>query len=49
MVPLVETRRTTPSDAELGGGIGDLNASVRYDFVYAAEARYVPASRCSPA
>ncbi|HEY1816493.1 MAG TPA: hypothetical protein VGG74_29305 [Kofleriaceae bacterium] len=42
VVPLVETRRTTASDAELGGGIGDLNASVRYDFVYAAEARYVP-------
>ena len=42
LVPIVETRRTTPSDAELGGGIGDVNASVRYDFVYAAEARYVP-------
>ncbi|HTR51857.1 MAG TPA: hypothetical protein VMJ10_14175 [Kofleriaceae bacterium] len=42
LVPLVETRRTTPSDRELGGGIGDVNASVRYDFLYATEARYVP-------
>ena len=42
LVPLVETRRTTPSDAELGGGLGDVNASVRYDFIYAAESRYVP-------
>src|SRR5580704_17696472 len=36
LVPIVETRRTAPGDAELGGGIGDVNASVRYDFVYAA-------------
>ena len=42
LVPLVETRRTTPTDAELGGGLGDINASVRYDFIYANEARRVP-------
>jgi hypothetical protein len=42
LVPLVETRRTTPSASELGGGLGDINASVRYDFIYAAEARRVP-------
>jgi hypothetical protein len=42
LVPLVETRRTVPGDSEFGGGIGDVNASVRYDFIYAGEARYVP-------
>ncbi len=42
LVPLVETWRKTTTDSELGGGIGDVNASVRYDFIYAAEARYAP-------
>ncbi|HEY1811791.1 MAG TPA: hypothetical protein VGG74_05510 [Kofleriaceae bacterium] len=42
LVPIVETRRTTSTGSELGGGIGDVNASVRYDFVYASEAHYVP-------
>jgi hypothetical protein len=42
LVPLVETRRTANGDSEFGGGIGDINLSARYDFVYAGEARYVP-------
>lgn len=42
LLPLVETRRTAANEAEFGGGIGDINASVRYDFLEAAEARYVP-------
>ncbi|HUJ56896.1 MAG TPA: hypothetical protein VLX92_00230 [Kofleriaceae bacterium] len=42
LVPLIETRRTVPGDKELGGGLGDLNLSARYDFIYASEARYVP-------
>jgi hypothetical protein len=42
LVPIVETRRTASGDHELGGGVGDVNASVRYDFVYATEARYLP-------
>jgi hypothetical protein len=43
LVPLVETRRATPRDgAHLGAGIGDVNASLRYDFVLAGESRYVP-------
>jgi hypothetical protein len=42
LVPLIETRRTSSGDKEVGGGIGDVNASVRYDFLYATEARYVP-------
>jgi hypothetical protein len=42
-VPLVETRRATPQDgAYFGGGIGDVNASVRYDFLGAGESPYVP-------
>ena len=43
LVPLIETRRVTPTDgAKFGGGAGDVNASVRYDFVLAGESRYVP-------
>lgn len=41
-VPLVETRRAARGDAELGGGLGDVNVSARYDFFYAGRARYVP-------
>ncbi len=43
LVPLVETRRTAVRDgAHLGGGIGDVNASARYDFVRAGESLVVP-------
>lgn len=43
LVPLVETQRQTQRDGgHLGGGIGDVNGSVRYDFVSAGESRYVP-------
>ncbi len=43
LVPLVETRRRTPQDgAHLGGGLGDVNLSARYDFVAAGESRYLP-------
>jgi hypothetical protein len=42
IVPLVETRRGTPTASEMGGGIGDVNASVRYDFYDAGRSRYLP-------
>ena len=42
LVPLVETRRTARGVAEVGGGLGDVNVSARYDFVYAGQKRYVP-------
>jgi hypothetical protein len=43
LVPLVETRRATPSlGAQFGGGIGDINVSGRYDFVAAGESHVVP-------
>jgi hypothetical protein len=43
LAPLVETRRATPLlGAQLGGGIGDVNVSGRYDFVVAGESRVVP-------
>jgi hypothetical protein len=43
LVPLVETQRQTQKDGgHIGGGIGDVNASLRYDFVVAGESRYVP-------
>lgn len=41
--PLVQTRRATPtSGPELGGGLGDVNASARWDFVSAGERRPLP-------
>lgn len=43
LAPLVETSRGTPQDgSHFGGGVGDLNLSMRYDFVLAGESRYVP-------
>lgn len=42
LVPLVETRRTARGVAEFGGGLGDVNFSARYDFLYAGQNRYVP-------
>jgi hypothetical protein len=43
LVPIVETQRQTSRDGgHLGGGVGDINASARYDFVVAGESRYVP-------
>lgn len=42
LVPLVETRRATKAASELGGGLGDINASARYDFYLAGRSRYAP-------
>jgi hypothetical protein len=43
LVPLIETQRQTRIDGgHLGAGVGDINASVRYDFILAGESRYVP-------
>lgn len=42
LVPLVETRRTTRGVSELGGGLGDINLSARYDFLYAGQNQYLP-------
>jgi hypothetical protein len=43
LVPLVELRRSDRTDgARFGGGVGDVNASARYDFVVAGESLYVP-------
>jgi hypothetical protein len=43
LVPFVETQRQDPRDGGyLGGGIGDVNLSARYDFVLAGESRVVP-------
>lgn len=42
LVPLVETWRTSQGLSELGGGIGDVNASVRYDFTTAGSSRTLP-------
>ena len=45
LVPIVETWRTAGQPAgtsQLGGGVGDVNASARYDFVEAGESAIVP-------
>jgi hypothetical protein len=43
LVPVVQTRRqTTSNGADFGGGLGDINASVRYDFLAAGASRYIP-------
>jgi len=42
LVPIVETRRGVVGQSRFGGGIGDINASGRYDFLVAGESRYVP-------
>ncbi len=42
LVPLIETWRTSLGTSEAGGGIGDVNANVRYDFIFAGASRYVP-------
>src|SRR6201999_23593 len=43
LAPIIETwRETTLDGGHLGGGIGDVNLSARYDFVVAGESLYVP-------
>jgi hypothetical protein len=43
LVPAVETYRRAPTaGSALGGGIGDINASARYDFVAAREHGWIP-------
>jgi hypothetical protein len=42
LVPLVETGRTSGGLSEFGGGVGDINASVRYDFTLAGASRVLP-------
>jgi hypothetical protein len=43
LVPVLETRRQTQlNGAHFGGGIGDINASARYDFIDAGESLYIP-------
>lgn len=42
LVPFVENRRTANGTSEFGGGLGDVNLSARYDFVYAGMHRYLP-------
>lgn len=42
LLPFVETRRQAPGVTDFGGGLGDANLSLRYDFVFAGESRFVP-------
>lgn len=42
LVPFVQTRRKASGASDVGGGLGDVNLSARYDFFYAGQARYIP-------
>jgi hypothetical protein len=42
LVPYVETYRRVSGESETGGGLGDINAAVRYDLLVAGQARLVP-------
>ncbi len=43
LAPFLESARRSPTTgSEFGGGLGDVNASVRYDFVWSHEYRYLP-------
>lgn len=42
LIPVVETYRSENDGRGFGGGIGDVNASVRYDFLTAGESSIVP-------
>jgi hypothetical protein len=43
LIPIVETMRGTPQDGtHVGGGIGDVNASIRYDFTLSGQSRWMP-------
>lgn len=43
LVPFVETQRQDPTDGgHVGGGIGDVNLSARYDVILAGESHLVP-------
>jgi hypothetical protein len=42
LVPLVETWRSSLGTSELGGGVGDVNASARYDFTLAGASHTLP-------
>ena len=43
LAPFLESARRSPTTGtEFGGGLGDVNASVRYDFTWSREYRYVP-------
>jgi hypothetical protein len=42
LVPVVETWRASLGRSESGGGLGDVNASLRYDFTLAGASRFLP-------
>jgi hypothetical protein len=42
LVPVVQTRRATPGLSDFGGGVGDVNLSLRYDFTRAGGSLGIP-------
>jgi hypothetical protein len=42
LVPFVQTWRSNQGQSELGGGVGDINLSIRYDFTLAGASLLIP-------
>lgn len=42
LIPVNETRRTSQGLSELGGGLGDINLNLRYDFTLAGDSVLLP-------
>jgi hypothetical protein len=42
LVPFIQTRRTSHGHSEFGGGVGDINLNLRYDFTLAGASRVMP-------
>ncbi|MES1172503.1 MAG: hypothetical protein ABUL77_04640 [Bacteroidota bacterium] len=42
LIPFVQTRRAVPGASDLGGGLGDVAVSARYDVTRTGERRFVP-------
>ena len=42
LLPVLETRRTSATQSEFGGGFGDANLNLRYDFTFAGATKTIP-------
>jgi hypothetical protein len=42
LVPIIETARRAGTLTDFGGGLGDINLSARWDFLYAGQSRVAP-------
>jgi len=42
LLPILETRRASGTQSEFGGGFGDTNLNLRYDFTFAGASKTIP-------